>query len=310
MHRMEGEDNKKYVRYTRFILVFVFVVILAGGIVRTTQSGMGCPDWPTCFGMWIPPTHADQLPPDFEKYLDQQDIDHSFNVYHTWIEYINRMVGALLGLFILIHVAWSFRAFYKTKKNIFWWSLLLLIATGFQGWLGKKVVDANLAVVKITVHMVVALFIALIPVIIIHLLTAKEFVADKLLKNMATTAMVIIIIQIILGTDVREQIDEISRALHYEQRNLWIDKAGNILQWHIATGVLLTILNISVFYRSLGHESVRRLATAILLLSLGTIAFGFIMTNYNIPSFAQPMHLLFSSALFVTLFAHRLYLRT
>ncbi len=156
MQRLEGAANTKYIRFTRFILVFVFVVILAGGVVRTTQSGMGCPDWPTCFGMWVPPTHAEQLPPDFEKYLKQQDIDHSFNVYHTWIEYLNRLVGALLGIFILIHVIWSYRAFFKVKKSIFWWSLFLLAATGFQGWLGKKVVDANLAVVKITIHMLVA----------------------------------------------------------------------------------------------------------------------------------------------------------
>jgi len=72
-------------------------VIIAGGVVRTTQSGMGCPDWPKCFGRWIPPTNASELPPDFEKYLRKQDIDHTFNVYHTWIEYFNRLLGALLG---------------------------------------------------------------------------------------------------------------------------------------------------------------------------------------------------------------------
>ena len=101
--------NTGYIRYTWFVLIMVILVIAAGGIVRMTQSGMGCPDWPKCFGRWVPPTSAEQLPPDFEKYLRAQDIDHSFNVYHTWIEYINRLLGALLGVFIFIHSIWSFK---------------------------------------------------------------------------------------------------------------------------------------------------------------------------------------------------------
>ena len=152
--------NKAYLRYTWFVLIMVFLVILAGGVVRMTQSGMGCPDWPKCFGRWIPPVNASQLPPDFEKYLRQQDIDHSFNVYHTWIEYINRLLGALLGVFIFIHFIWSFIRFRKINKPVVILSFLLLLTVGFQGWLGKKVVDDNLAVVKVTIHMLVALVIA------------------------------------------------------------------------------------------------------------------------------------------------------
>src|ERR1700749_1530440 len=94
--------------------ILTFLVIIAGGVVRTTHSGMGCPDWPTCFGSWIPPTNASQLPPDFEKYLRKQDIDHTFNALHTWIEYFNRLLGTLLGIFALVQCVLLFR-----KKNIY-----------------------------------------------------------------------------------------------------------------------------------------------------------------------------------------------
>src|SRR5436190_16371894 len=103
------ERNAAYLRYTWFILVMVFVVILAGGVVRMTQSGMGCPDWPTCFGRWIPPTSVDQLPANYKELYAFKYVDQSFNPYHTWIEYINRLLGALLGVLLLIQLLWSLK---------------------------------------------------------------------------------------------------------------------------------------------------------------------------------------------------------
>src|SRR5687768_9503636 len=208
--------TSKYTWHTSFVFGMFMLTILAGAVVRMTQSGMGCPDWPTCFGRWIPPVNESQLPPDFEKYLDKQQIDHSFNVYHTWIEYINRLMGALLGLFIFIHTIWSFKKFRRTRPGLFYLSLLMLLAVAFQGWLGKKVVDANLAVVKVTIHMFVALAIAAIPLIVIYKIKVFEKVDNKMLKWLSLTALVITLVQIFLGTQVREQIDVIARSLSYK----------------------------------------------------------------------------------------------
>src|ERR1041385_9065480 len=148
---------RPYINFTRLILVFVFLVILAGSIVRTTQSGMGCPDWPHCFGMWIPPFSADQLPPNYKNYLSKQDIDTTYNPAHAWTEYINRLITGVLGILILVHVVWSFKTFYRTKRIVFWLSCLFHLGTVFEAWLGKLVVDTNLQVVKITAHMLAAL---------------------------------------------------------------------------------------------------------------------------------------------------------
>ena len=111
-------------------LILVYLVIIAGALVRMTGSGMGCPDWPKCFGYYIPPTDEQELLwEENHEYLKGQVIiqdeklwvakqtftsaqsfdntnwelytkhDYAvFNVYHTWTEYINRLCGALAGI--------------------------------------------------------------------------------------------------------------------------------------------------------------------------------------------------------------------
>ena len=302
-------ENKKYIRYTWFLLVMVFLVVLAGAVVRMTQSGMGCPDWPKCFGRWIPPTNASQLPVDFEKYLKAQDIDHSFNVYHTWIEYINRLLGALLGVFILIHFIWSFIKFKKTNRQIVGLSFFLLIVVGFQGWLGKKVVDANLAVVKITTHMLVALVIAAIPLLIIYKLKVEKRIADKFLKILSTSLVVIILIQITLGTQVREQVDEISKSLNYSARQLWIAQLDNIFIIHRSFSWLVLAGCLLLFWKARVYSDFRSISLFIIVIVAATILLGVTMAWFNIPALAQPLHLLLAFILVLSVFVFRLRLQ-
>jgi cytochrome c oxidase assembly protein subunit 15 len=301
--------NKKYINYAWFVLIMVFLVIIAGGVVRTTQSGMGCPDWPRCFGRWIPPTSASQLPADFEKYLKQQDIDHTFNAYHTWIEYFNRLLGALLGVFIFIHFIWSFVRFRKTDTTIVWCSFFLLLAVGFQGWLGKKVVDANLAVVKITTHMLVALVIAAIPLFIIYRLRSHRRILDHVLKRLSLAVLVLLLVQIVLGTQVREQVDEISATLMYKQRDLWISQLDKVFIFHRSFSLVILILCFLLSWKGWYYPYLRKNILLIMLVVLSTILLGAIMGWFGIPALAQPLHLLMATILTLSVFAFSLRLK-
>jgi cytochrome c oxidase assembly protein subunit 15 len=298
--------RNSFAGFSRFISVFVFLVILAGGVVRMTQSGMGCPDWPKCFGNWIPPVSVTQLPANYKELYAFKYVDASFNPYHTWIEYINRLLGALLGLFLVIQFLWSLR-FWKKDKKIVWLCAANLLLTGFQGWLGSKVVEANLEVFKVTTHMLVALLIAALAVTVVYRTSNHEnVVISKKLRYLTWLSILLMIIQIILGTQVREQVDHIALSLHFEQRNLWISRLGNAFYIHRSFSVLVALICFYLFIQYRRIQGLSKSAWQILACIAMLIALGFTMAYFNIPAIAQPLHLLFSSMLIIIVYYNSL----
>lgn len=291
-----------FTRFSKIVVVTVFLVILAGGVVRMTQSGMGCPDWPKCFGRWIPPTNETQLPSNYKELYAFKYVDLSFNAYHTWIEYINRLLGAILGVLLFIQLLWSLR-FRKTRPALLWLCLALVLITGFQGWLGSKVVEANLEVVKVTTHMIVALLIAALSVTVIFVCNPPvTFYKNKAIKIISTITIFVALLQVILGTQVREQVDHISASLNFQQRDKWIQKLGNIFAIHRSFSILVAGLCVYLFLKYKNLPGMAAGGKLILFTMLANIALGIIMSYFNIPAIAQPLHLLFSSVLVTTLY--------
>ncbi|TNF39223.1 MAG: heme A synthase, partial [Cytophagales bacterium] len=174
-------------RRTSFLTVAaVYFLILVGGIVRSTGSGMGCPDWPKCFGSVIPPTHVDQLPKNYQEiYLAQRIaknerfvatleklgfedtarqiandksilVEEEFNATKTWIEYINRLIGVVIGLLIILTL-WKSLKLWKIDRMIPILAFVALVLVLFTGWIGSIVVSTNLLEWMITIHMLLAL---------------------------------------------------------------------------------------------------------------------------------------------------------
>jgi hypothetical protein len=106
--------------------VTTYFLILVGGLVRASGAGLGCPDWPKCFGRWIPPSSAADLPPQFDPSL--------FNPTLMWTEYLNRLLGVTVGFLILATVVSAWRH-HRHEPRILWTTLAALLLTGFQGWL-------------------------------------------------------------------------------------------------------------------------------------------------------------------------------
>jgi heme a synthase len=212
-------------------------------------------------------------------------------------------------VFIFIHTIWSFIKFRNSNRPVIYISFFMLLAVGFQGWLGKEVVDANLATVKVTTHMLVALVIAALPVLVIYKLKPDKSIAGKFLKTLTVITLILVLIQIVLGTQVREQIDEISRALKYEQRNLWIGKLGQEFFIHRSFSWIVAAACILLSWRSFSIPAFRSHSIVIMIFVVCSVVAGLAMFFMNVPALAQPLHLLFASLLAISLFSFRLQMK-
>ncbi len=284
-------------------LILTLLTILAGGIVRTTHSGMGCPDWPTCFGLWIPPMYESQLPIDFEKYLRKQDIDHSFNAFHTWVEYINRLVGALLGVFGIIQ--WTVARFTKgIDRSIKRWALLFLIVVIIVGLFGALVVRFNLQHYSISVHMSLAFSLVLIQVMILSKLYKRynSIIISSMFSKLLVILLGIVILQTILGTGVRMYVDDISKSLAYAQREKWLAQMPVIFLVHRTSSWVVVAGCLWLVYLAIKQKVLWGPIFLFVLLVLCSIIIGVVMAYAAMPAWAQPIHITLSACIIGQLF--------
>lgn len=286
----------------------VYILILVGGAVRATGAGMGCPDWPTCFGRWVPPTSEQQLPADYQEvYAERGYADTRFNVKKTWIEYVNRLLGVSIGIFIFLTMLAS-RHFKKTDAMVTWVSIAAFLAVGFQGWLGSRVVASNLQPGMITLHMLMAQ--CIVAMLIYALVRSQREVIsrtgmDKLPPVVGTVIIVVMVmtlIQMVMGTQVRESVDIIAKSLNNTARETWIERLDLIFYVHRSFSSLILFTNLWLAWKLWhilpGGHMLRKFAVLLAGLLVVTILLGVTMDRFHIPAFAQPLHLWFASLIF------------
>ncbi|SDE06158.1 cytochrome c oxidase assembly protein subunit 15 [Pricia antarctica] len=317
-------------KIAKIALVFVYLVIAAGAIVRMTGSGMGCPDWPKCFGYYIPPTEATQLQWQPEREFKKGQViivdqtlqvanadfktaseydpqnwapytkhDYAlFNPWHTWIEFINRLFGALAGLATLVLAIFSFR-FWRHNKKITLFSWLVVFGMGFQAWLGATVVYSVLAPAKITVHMVMALLIVALLIYLIH--TTKNSQGLTYQKNLAKwllMAFVATMVQIILGTQVRHFVDEQIDVVGETAKHLWLSDVDWEFYVHRSFSIAIVVLNLFLGRQIWKHKLGFSKINWVLILIGIEILTGVSMYYLDFPFATQPVHLIIASVLF------------
>ena len=299
------------------------------------------PDWPSCFGLIIPPTEKAQVTWSPETLYgqgqmilrndtlwvaeaaftsgDRFDTHHwtpytrhdyaVFNPVHTWIEYINRLLGALLGLPVLLAAAWTLGRFKAHPK----WALTMvaaLVVLGFEAWLGKVVVDGNLIPHQITYHMAGAFaLLGLLTAVYrsvsseweLHAFRAERDVqgleADRRAAYPLFLGLIgLLSVQIILGTQVREEVDALVKTFGlYSDRSDWVAQLPVGLLVHRSFSLLILALSYYLYRKTAGLGGLKVRAAFVLYALLAETALGAAMYYLAIPRFLQPVHLLLSA---------------
>jgi len=276
-------------------------LVVAGGLVRATGAGLGCPDWPTCWGCWLPPTELSDIPSQLDEagepyYLDKLDRRQylsKFDSTKMWIEYMNRVLGVLIGIFIIATFVASF-PLRKSQPRLFYGSLIALLMVIFQGWLGSIVVESELMPGMITLHMLLAM-------ILLSLLISLQAWSSSGAKGVIIPGTRIlyglIILQVILGTQVREKVDEFTKDDQGIVRGEWLDHAGLVDHLHRPLSLLVLGLSLFIWFQAKKKKESTKMPVWILAGVGGQILLGIILAYAGLPPWSQTAHLVLGAGL-------------
>jgi cytochrome c oxidase assembly protein subunit 15 len=321
---LKKEMSKAFIKFSWITLVFIFLVVVAGSVVRSTGSGMGCPDWPKCFNQVVPPTDVSELPEDYkdiyvakriqkvEKFAKilsfigmeveaeqlKNDktllLEQDFNWKRTWTEYGNRLVGFVAGNMVLVTLIWVLIS-YRQNKVLVFLSLLNLILMGFEGWMGSIVVATNLVPWILTIHMLFALVIIWIQIKIIRIAKGQSYQIriSKTFRVLFYSSILLSIIQILLGTQVRQKIDFL--VADNIDRGAWLSNMNVDFYFHRSLIWLVLIVNGTLFWLNKKNNYGMVIYKYIIALILVEFLTGVLFSYAGMPAILQPIHLVVAS---------------
>ena len=289
-----SDKNRIFQKFALSSTVATYFLIFIGGLVRVSGAGLGCPDWPKCFGRWIPPLSRNEIPQGFDT--------ASFNVTLAWIEYLNRLAGMITGLLILITAILAIIHFRK-QKMILIPSILAAVIVAFQGWYGSIVVKSQLLPLTVTIHMLIALVI----VSLLIYVTYRSFNLGRPLAGPETRShrllllilWIITIIQILFGTDIRSQIEIIWDQFPLLSAGAVLARVGLINPIHAILGIFVAIGTILIGLRVLKMKNLSEILKQgiwlMITLVVLQIVVGLILQLIGLPPILQVFHLWMAS---------------
>ena len=296
---------KSFRRFALLSTIGTYLLIFVGGLVRVSGAGLGCPDWPKCFGRWIPPTDPSQLPAGMDP--------SAFNFVLAWIEYFNRLVGVSVGLLIFTTAILAI-VYYRKYPRILFPTLAAFLLVLYQAWQGGQLVASRLEPFLISFHLLIALLIASLLIYV----TLKSYYLENpdsertavYPKKVITWTGILWLVglaQIILGTQVRTVVEMVSAQYPLLAKSGLVGHLGPTAVIHALLG--LTVAGLTWYFGNkilrLSHgESglVRQGIWVMMFLVAAQIGIGLILFMAGLPSLMRLFHLWVASLYLGTIF--------
>ena len=185
-----------YKRLTLFATVFALIVVSFGAYTRLTDSGLGCPDWPGCYGTLSVPESIDQIEKAQAVYPDSP-----VEVEKAWIEMIHRYIAGILGVMILVIAFMSIKLRDQINYSLKWPFFLLGLVI-FQAALGMWTVTLLLKPAVVSSHLLGGMTVLGILTFLMHRnygTHRENFVSNRFERKIIRFSLVLLFIQIALG---------------------------------------------------------------------------------------------------------------
>ena len=185
-----------YRRLTLFATLFALIVVSFGAYTRLTDSGLGCPDWPGCYGTLSVPESISQIEKAQAVYPDSP-----VEVEKAWIEMIHRYIAGILGVMILVIAFMSIRLREQINYSLKWPFFLLGLVI-FQAALGMWTVTLLLKPAVVSSHLLGGMTVLGILTFLMHRnygTHRENFVSNRFERKIIRFSLVLLFIQIALG---------------------------------------------------------------------------------------------------------------
>jgi cytochrome c oxidase assembly protein subunit 15 len=276
------------------LLTFQAGLVVTGGAVRLTGSGLGCPTWPECTGGSIKPV-----------------VHQAQGQLHAWIEFGNRLIAWLILILALAALIYIVR---NLKERSDYKRLRLLAILQIAGFLGQVVLGGITVLTKLNPITVSAHFVLTIPLIAGALALRHRILDKPMVSVLPTTALLakiviaLTFIVLLLGTVVTgtgpHAGDINAKRYNFDPRMVsWI---------HADTVILLIGITVALFFvvrvseTTLVKRELGRLVAIFLIVSLSQGAIGYIQYFTGLPELIVGAHLLGATLVWISVWRIKL----